>query len=199
MVLDTGNILCSHHHQPSHNSFHLVNWELSSRNINSLSSPLPAPGIHHSTSCLYNVGYSKCLAHFFFNHQIILLLFSRSLSDSLRLHGLQHASLPCPSVSPRACSNSCPLSWWWHPTISPSTSPFFSHGKPLTEPLVIRQGSWFESWGSSKGPQPGELGSSFLQPVKSPLGSLSFPLYFDAAGFSFSVHGVAKSQIQLSD
>ena len=135
----------------------------------------------------------------FFNHQIILLLFSHSLSDFLRLHGLQHSSLPCPSLSPGACSNSCPLSRWWNPTISPSTSPFFSCGNPLTEPLVIRQGSWFESWGSSKGPQPGELGSSFLQPVKSPLGSLSFPLYFDVAGCSFSVHGVAKSRTQLSD
>ena len=33
-------------------------------------------------------------------------------------HGLQHARLPCPSPSPRAWSNSCPLSWWCHPAIS---------------------------------------------------------------------------------
>ena len=32
------------------------------------------------------------------------------LSDSLRPHGLQHARLPCPSLSPGVCSNSCPLS-----------------------------------------------------------------------------------------
>ena len=38
--------------------------------------------------------------------------------NSLRPHGLQHARLPCPSPTPRACSNSCPLSWWCHPTIS---------------------------------------------------------------------------------
>ena len=45
--------------------------------------------------------------------------FSRSVMfDSLRTHGLQHARLPCPSLIPRACSNSCPLSWWCHPTIS---------------------------------------------------------------------------------
>ena len=37
--------------------------------------------------------------------------------DSLQPHGLQHARLPCPSSSPRACSNSCPLSQWCHPTI----------------------------------------------------------------------------------
>ena len=43
---------------------------------------------------------------------------------SLRPHGLQHARLPCPSPSPRACSNSCPLSWWCHPTISSSASSF---------------------------------------------------------------------------
>ena len=38
--------------------------------------------------------------------------FSRSVvSDCLRPHGLQHARLPCPSLIPGACSNSCPLSW----------------------------------------------------------------------------------------
>ena len=41
-------------------------------------------------------------------------------------HGLQHARLPCPSPTPRACSNSCPLSWWCHPTISSSVDPFSS-------------------------------------------------------------------------
>ena len=38
-------------------------------------------------------------------------------SNSLWPHGLQHARLLCPSLSPRVCSNSCPLSWWCHPTI----------------------------------------------------------------------------------
>ena len=53
------------------------------------------------------------------------LVFSCSvLSDSLRPHGLQHARLPCPSPSPGACSNSCPLSWWCHPIISFSVFPF---------------------------------------------------------------------------
>ena len=35
----------------------------------------------------------------------------------LQLHELQHARLPCPSPSPRVCSNSCPSSWWCDPTI----------------------------------------------------------------------------------
>ena len=39
-------------------------------------------------------------------------------------HGLQHTRLPCPSPSPGACSNSCPLSWWCHPTNSSSVVPF---------------------------------------------------------------------------
>ena len=56
-----------------------------------------------------------------------LLLFSCSvMSDSLWPHGLQHARLPCPSPSPRACSNSRPLSWWCHPTISSSVVHFSS-------------------------------------------------------------------------
>ena len=46
-----------------------------------------------------------------------VLLFSRSvMSDSLWPHGLQHARLPCPSVSPGVCSRSRPLSRWCHPT-----------------------------------------------------------------------------------
>ena len=40
------------------------------------------------------------------------------VSDSLQSRGLQHARSPCPSPTPRAYSNSCPLSRWCHPTIS---------------------------------------------------------------------------------
>ena len=46
------------------------------------------------------------------------------MSNSLRPHGLQHASLPCPSPPPRLCTNS--LSWWCHPTISFSVTLFSS-------------------------------------------------------------------------
>ena len=45
---------------------------------------------------------------------------------TLQTHGLQHARPPCPSPTPGACSNSCPLSWWCYPTISPSVVPFSS-------------------------------------------------------------------------
>ena len=48
------------------------------------------------------------------------------MSDSLWPHGLQHTRLPCPSQPPGVCWNSCPLSWWCHPTISSSIAPFSS-------------------------------------------------------------------------
>ena len=46
------------------------------------------------------------------------------MSDSFQPHGLQNSRLPCPSPTPRACSNSCPPSRWCHPTISSSVVPF---------------------------------------------------------------------------
>ena len=49
------------------------------------------------------------------------------MSDSLWPHGLQHARLPCPSPTPKTCSNSCPSSQWYHPTISSLVIPFSSH------------------------------------------------------------------------
>ena len=46
------------------------------------------------------------------------------MSDSLRPHGLQHARPPCPLLSPRAHSNSCPSSHWCYSTIPSSVVPF---------------------------------------------------------------------------
>ena len=46
------------------------------------------------------------------------------MSDSLRPYEPQHARLPCPSPTPRVHPNPCPLSWWFHPTISSSVFPF---------------------------------------------------------------------------
>ena len=61
------------------------------------------------------------------NHQNNSVQFSCSvMSDSLRPHGLQHASFHCPLPTPGACSSSCPSSWWYHPTISSSAVPFSS-------------------------------------------------------------------------
>ena len=46
------------------------------------------------------------------------------VSGSLQPLRLQHTRLPCPSTTPRVCSNSCPSSHWCHPTISSSVVPF---------------------------------------------------------------------------
>ena len=51
---------------------------------------------------------------------------SAQLLSHVGLHGLQRARLPCPSPTPRAYSNSCPLSWPCHPTNSSSVVPFSS-------------------------------------------------------------------------
>ena len=53
------------------------------------------------------------------------LLFGCSVMfNSLWPYGLQHTRLPCPLLSPRVCSNSCPLGQWYHPNISSSVTPF---------------------------------------------------------------------------
>ena len=46
------------------------------------------------------------------------------MSDSLWPHWLQHTRLSCSSPSPGVCLNSCPLSQWFHPTVSSSVTPF---------------------------------------------------------------------------
>ena len=59
-------------------------------------------------------------------HLYMLLFIRLVLSISLPLHELQHARLHYPSLFPGDCSNSCSLSWWHHPTISSSITPFSS-------------------------------------------------------------------------
>ena len=71
-----------------------------------------------------------------------LLFFSHSvMSDSLQPHGLQHARLPCPLLSPRVCLNSYTLSRWCHPTISSSVTLFssFLQSFPASESFPMSQ------------------------------------------------------------
>ena len=76
------------------------------------------------------------------------------LCPTLQPHGLQHTRLPCPSLSPRICSRSCPSSWWCYPTISSSVMPFSSCPQsfpasgsfPNESALPIR---WPEYWSFS--------------------------------------------------
>ena len=75
--------------------------------------------------------------------------FSRSVvSDSLWPHGLQHARLPCPSPTPRACSNSCPSRRRCHSTISSSVVPFSS--PPSIFPNIrVFSNEWPKYWSFS--------------------------------------------------
>ena len=54
------------------------------------------------------------------------------VSNSLRPHELPHARPPCPSPTPGVYSNSCPSSWWCHPTISSSVVPFTFQSFPAS-------------------------------------------------------------------
>ena len=81
----------------------------------------------------------------------LLLRFSHSvMSNFLRTHGQQHIRLPCPSTSAGACSNSCSLSRWCHPTILSSIIPFSSclQSFPASASFLMSQ---FASGGQSIG------------------------------------------------
>ena len=81
-----------------------------------------------------------------------LVQFSRSVvSDSLQPHGLQHARFPCPSPIPGACSNSCPLSWWCHPTVSSSVTPLSSYPQFFSASGFFPMKKPFSSGGQSIG------------------------------------------------
>ena len=67
------------------------------------------------------------------------------VSNSLQPHELQHARLPCPSRSPRVCSNSWSLSQQRHPTISSSVVPFYSHLQSFPEPRCFPVSRLFPS------------------------------------------------------
>ena len=81
-----------------------------------------------------------------------LVQFSHSvMSDSLLPHGLQHVRLPCPSPTPGAHSNSCPLSGWCHPAISSSVVPFSSCPQSLPASGSFPMSQLFVSGGQSIG------------------------------------------------
>ena len=82
---------------------------------------------------------------------LLLLFCCLVMFDSLCPHGLQHARLPCPSLSPRVCSNSCPLSQWCHPTISSSAACFYSCSNLSQHQGLFKWVSWPASGGQSIG------------------------------------------------
>ena len=78
--------------------------------------------------------------------------FSHSvMSDPLQTHELQHVRPPCPSPTPGVYPNSCPLSWWCHPTISSSVIPFSSCPQSFPASGSFQMSQLFASGGQSTG------------------------------------------------
>ena len=116
--------------------------------------------------------------------------------STLQPHGLQHAKLPCPSPTPGACSNSCPLSWWCHPTISSSVIPFSSRLQSFPASGSFPMSQFFTSGGQSIGIS----ASTWVLPMNSqdwfPLGSPGW-ISLQSKGLSrvFSNTTVQKHQL----
>ena len=86
------------------------------------------------------------------NISSISVQFSHSVVfESLQPHGLQRARLTCPSAMPGACSNPCPLSWWWHPADLSSVVPFSSCLQSLPASRSFLMSQFFISSGQSIG------------------------------------------------
>ena len=109
------------------------------------------------------------------------------VSNSLQPHESQHARPPCPSPTPRVHPNSCPLSWWCHPSISFSVVPFSSCPQSLPASQAFPMSQLFTSGSQSIGVS----ASASVLPMNiqdwSPLGW---------TGWSLAVQGTLKSLLQ---
>ena len=81
--------------------------------------------------------------------------------NSLRPNRLQHAWLPCPSLSPGVCLNSYPLSWWCRPPISSFVAPFSSCPQPFPASGSFPMSWLFTSCSQSNGASAWSLGTVF--------------------------------------
>ena len=114
--------------------------------------------------------------------------FSHSIvSISLQPHEPQDARPPCLSPTPRVHPNSCPLTWWCHPTISSSVIPFSSCPQSFPASGSFQMSQLFASGGQSIG-----VSASSVLPMNiqdsSPLGLTGFDL--------LAVQGTLKSLLQ---
>ena len=107
------------------------------------------------------------------------------MADSLQLHWLQHVRLPCPSSTPKACSNSCPLSRWCHPTTSSSAVPFYSSLQSFPASGSFSMSQFFISGGQGIGVSASVLPMNIQD---------WFPLGLN--GFDLAVQGTLKSLLQ---
>ena len=123
---------------------------------------------------------------------VIVIVIVIHCSDSLQLHELQQARLPCSSLSPGACSNSCPLSRWCHP-------PFH-----LCFPLLLLPSSFpnIRVFSNESGDQSiGTSASASVLPMNTqgwfPLGSTGLILLSKGLSWVFSSTAVQKHQMLL--
>ena len=113
------------------------------------------------------------------------------LSNSLWPHELQHTRLPCPSLSPRVCSNSCLLSRWCHPPSHPLLSP-----SPPSFNLSQHQG--FFQWVSCSHQVAKVSNFSFsISPFNNPLQCSCLENPRDGGAWWAAVYGVTQSWTQL--
>ena len=110
------------------------------------------------------------------------------MSDSLWLYGLQHARLPCPSLSPGVCSNSYPLSWWFYLTISSPVIPFSFC--PQSSPT---SGSFPMSWLCASGGQ--SIGASASASVL-PMNTQELISFRIGWFYLLAVQGILNSLLQ---
>ena len=101
--------------------------------------------------CSFNKLFLNCLVVVLLVPGLPVQFSCSAMSNSLWVHGLQHARLPCPSLTPGAYSNSCPLCWWCHPTISPSIVPFSSCLQSFPASGSFPMSQFFTSGGQSIG------------------------------------------------
>ena len=110
-----------------------------------------------------------------------------AVSNSLWSHGLKHPRLPCPSPAPEACSNSSPLSWWCHPTISSSVNSFSSCLQSFPASVSFPISQFFTSGGQTIS------FSISINPSNEYSGLISFRVdWFDL----LAVQGTLKSLLQ---
>ena len=128
--------------------------------------------------------------------------FSRSVvSDYLRPRESQHARPPCPSPTPRAYSNSGPLSWWCHATISSSIIPFSSCPQSFPASGSFPMNQLF-TWG---GQSIGVSASASVLPMNEHSGLVSFRMDWldlladQGALKSLQQHSSKSSILQHSD
>ena len=111
------------------------------------------------------------------------------MSNSLWPHELWHTRLPCPTPTPRACSNSCPSSQWCHKTITSSVIPFSSSLQSFLASGSFPVSQFFASGGQSIG----VLASASVLPMNEYSGLISFRMdWLDL----LAVQGTLKSLLQ---